>query len=310
MGEKWGRNGKWIHKPAENCPVIKSGEELRILTYNVWFDQLYEEERRDAIFHEIQSLSPHIVCLQEVLPEFIKALIQQTWAQENYYLSDATGDFVSPYGCCILSRMDVTNFSAWLLPTMMGRSCLIAEFQIDNNSFLCATVHLESLDSRNLRQKQLEVISSILKDSHTALLMGDFNMDSDINYSQLERRRSQAADLEKDPRDIDYPQLRPGEILENDAVVKHFSNYEDVWKYLRPDEDGYTFNSEINPMIHSSFEQMRYDRILFRTTDNLWTPTNIKLFGTERIPNLKSKYPILMSDHFGLLLQLKYNKPN
>jgi len=228
---------------------------------------------------------------------------EQKWVQEAYYLSDDDGSFVNPYGVCIMSRIPVKQFTVWSLPTLMGRNCLVAEFEFNNQKFLCATVHLESLDNSDYRKKQLEVISPLLQNSHTAILTGDFNFDSDINYTQLAQRIHLATELKKKPEEMDfYPPLKGA--LENNNLREYFADYHDVWPYLRPNEKGYTFDSTINNMI-LTFEQMRYDRILFRSTQNQWETTSIQLIGNERIDVLPQS--VYMSDHFGLLVILRYN---
>jgi len=157
------------------------------------------------------------------------------------------------------------------------------------------------LNFSNYREKQLEIISTLLKDADTALLVGDFNFDSDINFSQ-HLEKCQIADAnQRDPVEVDNPPLN-NEILENESIAKSFGDYNDVWQLLRPSEKGYTFDSVKNTMLQN-YEQMRYDRVLFRTKENFWKPTEIHLLGTEKIEYMEE--PVFPSDHFGLELHLK-----
>lgn len=271
---------------------------------NVWFDLFYAAERRTALFQAIKEKGADIICFQEVKPDFIDFLTNAIdWIQKDYYISDATGDFVEPYGVCILSRFPIKQLNCWSLPTEMARNCLIAELQFNDTSIQFATVHLESLDAKTLRRKQLEVISGILKNYPNALLMGDFNIDSQSNYSQLIERRELAEKTNQKPQDIPYPPLK-GAKLENLAIEENYSDYQDVWPYLRPNDLGATYDSVINKMI-DSYHEVRYDRILFKSTEKICYPETIELFGTERIPDLPT--PVWLSDHFGLFLTLKFN---
>jgi len=134
----------------------------------------------------------------------------------------------------------------------MGRNCVIGTIRFKNGHTLCcATVHLESLNLSNYREKQLEVISEILKKSDTALLMGDFNFDSDINYSQHLKKCQIATEQKKNASDIPDPPLMEGEPLENEVIRKYFVDYCDVWKELRPTDKGYTFDSVKNTMLQN-----------------------------------------------------------
>jgi len=253
----------------------------------------------------LKDKSPHIICLQEVIPEFIQDLVNQEWVREYYMSSDVTGHFVEPYGVCILSKFPIV-YSAWSLPTQMGRNLVIGSLKFKSgHSICCATVHLESLNLSNYRAKQLEIISEILKNHDTAILTGDFNFDSDINYSQHLKKCKIAEESNSNPSDI---RISLDEPLENDVVQRIFPDYSDVWKVLRPTERGYTFDSEKNTML-TNYEQMRYDRILFKSKDSFLKTVDIKLIGTERIPEIQEE-TVFPSDHFGLELRLKFTHKN
>jgi mRNA deadenylase 3'-5' endonuclease subunit Ccr4 len=38
---------------------------LKIVTFNVWFDNYLQRERFDMLFQELETHSPDIICLQE-----------------------------------------------------------------------------------------------------------------------------------------------------------------------------------------------------------------------------------------------------
>lgn len=152
-------------------------------------------------------------------------------------------------------------------------------------------MHLESLSTRVVREKQLEHISRILSTRHS-LLVGDFNFDSDRNFEGYGP-------------------------LENAVLKKIFPQFVDVWEALYPGEKGYTYDSLRNKMI-TKYERMRYDRILLKvvqenesnskeevnsSTKSRWMPSFIKLFGDQPI-NIASPKIVFPSDHFGMHLEL------
>lgn len=99
---------------------------------------------------------------------------------------------------------------------------------------------------------------------------------------------------------------------ENDNLamaLKESDHWVDLWPKLRPTEKGYTFDSVANTMLRR-FEQMRYDRIMFRSVSNHWTPTGIEMIGTQKIGDEQTKQgtPLFPSDHFGLCAEITFNK--
>jgi len=166
------------------------------------------------------------------------------------------------------------------------------------------------LDSAELRELQLKQIADNLKELPNCLVMGDFNFDSEIDYSQHiviseltgserteERNKICQANLQRNTRE-------GGKVIENESLVKHFIDYIDVWPQLREDK-GYTFDSESNLMLADSYEQMRYDRILFKSQTSTWKPLSIELIGNELIKEISTEdNPIYPSDHFGLMVKI------
>ena len=55
----------------QNFPIIQEFTNLRILTYNIWFDNYNAENRNSAIIFEILESNSNIVCLQECTLKFI-----------------------------------------------------------------------------------------------------------------------------------------------------------------------------------------------------------------------------------------------
>jgi hypothetical protein len=101
---------------------------------------------------------------------------------------------------------------------------------------------------------QLRICHEVLMQYPDALLLGDFNFDSERNFSPP-----------------------PHVPLENAALANIMPEFVDVWPALRH-ERGLTFNSDLNPYIGKP-EHMRYDRIITRLAS--WQVQSIDMFGDE-----------------------------
>jgi endonuclease/exonuclease/phosphatase family metal-dependent hydrolase len=253
---------------------------LTLVTYNVWFGEYFRAERRRALVAILRECDADIIALQEVTPSLLRVLQAQAWLRERYRFADVS---VDPYGVLMLTRVPVRRFAVHALPTRMGRSLLVAELDRDDG-LAVATVHLESLHYADTRQRQLARIFPVLAAYPHAVLMGDFNLCS----SWPENRHL-------DPR------------------------YTDIWPHLRPHEPGWTEDTDLNTMrllVNNKRTQVRFDRIILRSTGDRWRPRAIDRLGTEpievapdraygdrargdRAPGHRT-VAVFPSDHFGL----------
>ena len=151
----------------------------------------------------------------------------------------------------------------------MSRKLLVAELRINEQPLHIATVHLESYKhSAPARKKQLKEIFPILGQIQHVMLMGDFNF---------------CASWTGENSNLD-----PG--------------YQDLWSLLNPNEPGYTEDTTINLMrleYKGKHKQVRFDRMLLRSSNPGWQPQEIGLLGTE--PVSADQPRIFPSDHFGLV---------
>jgi hypothetical protein len=137
----------------------------------------------------------------------------------------------------------------------------------------------------------LKVIYNTYKPFAHKIFCGDFNFDSTHNFS---------------PSDT-----RP---LENLFLESYFQGYADVWRLLRPDEAGYTFDTRKNLMLAThKHEQMRYDRIMnfSQGQSGDWAPVQVEMYGTTPFTRAKNSegipLNIHLSDHFALMARFTWN---
>jgi len=165
----------------------------------------------------MKAHDPDIICLQEVLPSFVKSLKEKDYIRKNFFLS---GDeqFVSPYGCLILSKLPVSANIVHELPTKMARNCVVISCVINSQTIDFGVVHLESLSNPLKRRNQLEIIlGDKLKDSPHAFLMGDFNF-GDVDWHDLRQQKNL---LDKGVKDLSVI-YKDCEKKEENAILKKF----------------------------------------------------------------------------------------
>ena len=196
---------------------IAAPTELKLLTWNVWFDKTRINSRSSRVFELLRLYDADVVCLQEVTPKFVELLLSQPWACERYafsttdcseppWESNTLAGGVSPYGVLMLVAKEFCPaFFVLPLPTDMDRTLLLADFRPANEAaaeseagavpgappplnMLIGTVHLESMAARSTRAEQLGVCAAALKErapwgARPSILAGDFNFDSRRNWS-------------------------------------------------------------------------------------------------------------------------------
>jgi hypothetical protein len=87
-------DGKWRPVRANDGKESRDGwnrDALIVLTYNVWFDKRNKEARSLALMRILDASNADVICLQEVTPEFLFLLRDQTWVRQRYLLSDSVG---------------------------------------------------------------------------------------------------------------------------------------------------------------------------------------------------------------------------
>lgn len=248
---------------------------ISLVTYNVWFKEYYAQERADALFQLLQGLEPrpHAIAFQEVTPFFQSRVATNEWVRENYYISDANGLTVVPYGVMMLvsKTLPCPIFQLHALPSNMGRRFLQAIFlpeasdwntDAPASALAIGTAHFESRDNTQMRVAQLGIAYPLLKCSQTAILMGDTN----------------------------YPH---GAVAET-AVLNEHKGFADVWVQLNPGKEA----------VSTGLGMDRIDKVFLKS--EVYSPVSQTLLGNQPFrkdlaePDNEMGPHLYPSDHFGL----------
>lgn len=256
--------GQWVQ--ADPGGAVDR-DELTVVTFNIWFDDYYAEQRYQAIAELLRERRPDVIVLQEVTSAALEVFIDQPWVRDEYLSASAVGGDTGNYGMLMLSRVPAVRAAYSRLPTRQSRGFLEAELAVNGARQTVCCVHLDSgKSSARLRAWQLRRIFRSQKKTEDAVLLGDFNM-----------------------RDA-----------ENERIT---APYCDVWPALRPDDPGFTEDTSINHMrfdARNKKRQVRFDRVMLK--ENRWCAVDIELLGTRPIsPELPRVFP---SDHFGVACRL------
>jgi tyrosyl-DNA phosphodiesterase 2 len=258
--------GRWrddVDEPA--TPV--ACDELTVTTFNIWFDDYHAEQRYLAMARLLANHQPDLLVFQEVTPAALDVFLAQPWIREQYRRAAVVGSGVGNYGMLLLSRLPLTGVTYTGLPTRLSRGFLRAHCVVNGSPLAICSIHLDSgKRSARLRARQLHRIFRALRRVDDAVVLGDFNM-----------------------RDA-----------ENARITAPFV---DVWPVLRPGEDGFTEDTDINLMRWDSkpkHRQVRFDRVLVK--GERWRAAGIELLGTEPVSPASPR--VFPSDHFGVWCRL------
>ncbi|MDY6902270.1 MAG: poly(A) polymerase [Cyanobacteriota bacterium] len=259
-------------QPMEKLSISIKSHSLTIASFNVLCD-VYEkdkiktEKRLPAIVEELRKCDADIITIQEATPDFIGFILTQDWVRDYYVSESSTANNIKTFANFLLSRLPFTlvehKFS-------VHKHVLVGSWFINNELLQVAVVHLTSNRAQNAVEKRKHQLTTVVdylqKQPGNYFIVGDFNTKNNL-----------ADD------------------------VASISNFIDIWQELRPDETGYTFNPQVNPLaelMSLAGEPARFDRILFNSQNGNWVAESVDLFACEAVEDTEEK--IFPSDHFGI----------
>lgn len=268
-------------KLVEDQPI----SELKLLTYNVWFEEDIEVHERMSTIGDIimRNGYPHFICFQEVTPAIYHLFQVSHWWQ-RYCVSAPMNQ---PYFTALLYNKDVLKPDGPIQihefsNSCMGRNVLSITGTVGGHKVTVATSHLESplgydmmfSKQRVAQCKEGFAVLNAQRSSADVLWAGD------MNWNEAE-----------------------------DGSVPLPVGWIDAWSQQNPTDPGFTYDGKLNPML-GPYNRLRkrLDRVFCKTYK--WKLASICMVGTQAIPGVtyKKSYkrgakalPVLPSDHFGLL---------
>ena len=261
-------------------------EELKILTYNVWFDSYNWDNRCKAIFEICEEKSPDVICFQEVTNDFLNLLLSLKFIKDNYYITFPPNQLKNWYDVIILTKF---KCNAYVVPfiSRMGRKLIYICIQNNTTEIIkIGTVHLESMNNSMIRENQLissfnildskEIENICFKNTHNFLL-GDFN------FSEKENKFI----YENNYTDVGL------EILNKEInKSKNMDDKNNYWKKWCTMKE------------MKGYPAWRPDRITYKTTSKTFTVKHFEIVGHLPIKILDKKNPVdTPSDHYGIYME-------
>ncbi|XP_042375661.1 tyrosyl-DNA phosphodiesterase 2-like isoform X2 [Zingiber officinale] len=254
---------------------------ITIVTYNIWQQDVKLNERMKAIGELMQALNmPDIILFQEVTPEIRKIFKEFKWWQQYKCVSHKTP--TTKHFCLLLSKLPVKVLGLeHCKDSIMKKKLIVAEVEAlgKRRSLVVANGHLKRPNlpdesHTNKRTAQAKEAITILGNYNNAIFGGDMNWSEDL-----------------------------------DGCFPLPNGWVDAWERLRPFENGWTYDNVSNQMMIKGKRRLRkrLDRFLCKLKD--YKLACIEIIGKDIIPGLRHQhrekdYPVLCSDHFGLLLRI------
>lgn len=242
-------------------------QELKIITWNVWFDPKFQAERIQGIIAEIQSYQPDVACLQEITTPILQFILASVDVHRYAVWYDEFS--TKPYGqiFIIKKNANVTAFGSSPFPdTKMHRRIFYITLK---GQTTILNVHLESEFSGHPNSAKARQLAYLLEfarvnfSRHRTIIAGDFNLTpQDENWSQKIIQASIFTDI---------------------SPLNHHFTYD------------YLFNTNIIREYRSHL-----DRVLC----NVPVQRQFRLLGQKPIELAQSPGRIYPSDHFGILMHL------
>jgi endonuclease/exonuclease/phosphatase family metal-dependent hydrolase len=287
-----------MSRPISMSPTTPYGSliesSMRVVTWNLWWRLGDWQARADAIARTLETLSPDLVCLQEVWqegPHNQAALLAERLGMVHVFAVDRTEGAVDQ-GVALLSRWPLTEVTHRALPgppdVKEPNVVLRAVVQGPRGPLHLATTHLLPFPHRSAeRERQVRALVEFIAEAHAgafphpgrSIVAGDFNAAPDSDEIRLLTGR------------------RP----------PHASGWTflDAWETAGDGSPGYTVskgNPNAAPLL---LPNLRWDYIFVRWPSGrpggVGHPVQAQVVGTEA-----TRGDVVPSDHYAVLADLRY----
>jgi len=153
---------------------------FKVMTYNIWSDTQYSQERLEAVIKIIKDIRPDAICLLDVTEpchdKLVKAL-KMSYVIFQSFIS--TGD---KSGIVQLFRRDTVTIPKGSEPYYFegGINLIGTEVEIVNKLRIniIATQFDNRQDNENVRVNEFDLLKKIIKTFDNCIVVGDFNSQS------------------------------------------------------------------------------------------------------------------------------------
>lgn len=247
---------------------------LRVLTYNIWFNEFIAEDRLNSLKLIVDETQPHVICLQEVRERIHDQILN---IFDEYTIKPESLD--QRYDSIILIKNDKdVQFTSYTVVefehSLMMRNLHVVNLQYKNVDFIIGNSHFESIfdsDDERIKYKYhqykqaKDILENIFRTTNEEelVLCCDSNLTSD------------------------------GICIFNEI----YSEWKDAWIY---DDDGYTYDTHTNPYLKKLKKEIR-----FRLDRILKYGSKTKIESTKILNKSSTSVKKEASDHYGVLTHLK-----
>jgi endonuclease/exonuclease/phosphatase family metal-dependent hydrolase len=267
-----------------------AGDQLRVLTWNLWWRFGPWEDRLPAILTAIETLAPDVVCLQEVWTDEASGVSSAALVAErlggfhHVGASRFTTDGVS-FGNAVVSRWPIAGSEVLALPAPATseelRTCLRADVDTVHGPVQVFCTHLNwRFDESSVRQEQVRAICAFVAASperdYPPVLCGDFNAVPDSDEIRMLTGRM--------------------------AVPVERLLFHDAWEVAGDARDRGLTWSNANPYARLDLEPDRridYVFVGWPKSGGRGHVTSCEVVGTEPVAG------VVPSDHYGVLATLR-----
>jgi len=161
--------------------VWAQAQEIKLLSYNVYFDDETGKIRYPEIIKFIKNGGYNVIALQECTPMFLSLLSHDSTLR---YFTRQQGRLRHGYTNIILTSLNTLQTGDIKLTSNMGRSAPFIE--LAQSKMMIVNVHLESgLFDGDMREQQLNTILDTTKEQSKLMIAGDMNFDDGDDEEQL-----------------------------------------------------------------------------------------------------------------------------
>jgi endonuclease/exonuclease/phosphatase family metal-dependent hydrolase len=239
---------------------------IKIMSYNIWFDEKLREERTHELIKKIKKENPSIICLQEVTEQTHAIIMSEIQSEYKYTYPEKLNH---KYGCITLSNIPIEKSHSVKYESNMGRQLDIMKI----GKIIIMNTHFESefIEDNKLKKKQYKLTSEIMK---IIKIISDPSISGVILCSDTNMTETDVKEYNES-----------------------FNMYLDAWIV-----DGQnalcenTYDTTTNELMKDSEKTYisRLDRIIYLTNNNNITQKKFQMLKGDNIE---------ISDHYGIMTE-------